>query len=490
MLSRTHPGMAAARALDPRIAVGALLTVYVAVALAPLAIAHALPLTARPFMDDLASGLAMAGFSMLLMEFITSGRFRAVSAPVGIDLMMRFHQLVARVLTVFLLLHPFLYTLPMTAARKPWDTDGALALGVTPWSLASGFAAWGLLAAVFGLALFRDASGMRYETWRTLHGLGAALIALFGLHHTLDAGRYAGTPHLAAFWAAAVALAFGALAWIHVVRPLCQLRRPWRLARVERIAERTWLLRVEPAGTAAFRFAAGQFAWVKFHQALFRITEHPFSISSSPGQLPALEFLVKESGDFTRTIGSLRAGTPAYVHGPHGNFTLAGRHGKGIVFIAGGVGIAPIMSMLRELRYERDPRPITLVYGNRVEAQIAFREELEAMRNDLRLALSLVLSEPPPGWEGARGQLDAPTLQSLLPREGPDEWLYIVCGPPAMIDAVEHVLDAAGVPLHQIVSERFRYEAGAPTRRERLMVRVCTAVVAAIAAGIVVFAAR
>jgi predicted ferric reductase len=361
---------------------------------------------------------------------------------------------------------------------------------MTPWSLASGFAAWGLLAAVFGLAWFRDASGMRYETWRILHGLGAALIALFGLHHTLDAGRYANAPHLAAFWVAAVTIAFGALAWIHIVRPLYQMRHPWRLARVERLAERTWLLRLEPAGAPSFRFHAGQFVWLKFHQALFRITEHPFSICSSPGELPAVEFMVKESGDFTRTVGGLRPGTPAFLHGPHGNFTLAGRRGKGIVFIAGGVGIAPIMSMLRELRQAHDPRPLIVVYGNRVEAQIAFRAELEAMRNGRRLALSLVLSEPPPGWEGPRGQLDASTLQALLPREGRDEWLYFVCGPPPMIDTVERVLDTAGVPLHQIVSERFRYEAGAATRRERLMVRVCTAVVAAIAAGIAAFALR
>ncbi|MBM3357710.1 MAG: ferredoxin reductase family protein [Candidatus Rokubacteria bacterium] len=490
MLSRTHPGTAAARALDPRIAVGALLTVYVAIAIAPVAIAYALPVKSRPFLDELSSGMAMAGFSMLLMEFITSGRFRAVSAPVGIDLMMSFHQLVARVLTVFLLLHPFLYTLPMTAARVPWDTDGALALGMTPWSLASGFAAWGLLAALFGLAWFREGSGMRYETWRGLHGAGAGLIALFGLHHTLDAGRYADAPHLAAFWAMAVAVAFGALAWIHVVRPLYQARHAWRLSRSERIAERTWLLRVEPAGAPTFRFRAGQFVWLKFHRALGRITEHPFSISSAPGALPAVEFMVKESGDFTRTVGSLPLGTPAYLHGPHGNFTLEGRRGKGIAFIAGGVGIAPVMSMLRELRRARDPRPLILVYGNRVEAQIAYRDELQAMREELRLELSFVLGEPPPGWQGPRGQLDAQTLQPLLPREERDAWLYVVCGPPPVIDSVERVLDDRGVPLGQIVSERFGYELAALTRRGRLVLGVCAAVVAAIAAGIAAFALR
>ena len=480
----------------PRTAVGTrrlkivgLLALYVAAALTPVALAFAQELRRRPFMDELSSGLAMAGFVMLLMEFITSGRFRAVSDPVGIDLMMRFHQLIARVLTVFVLIHPFLYTLPMTA-RRPWDLSGAAALGLTPWSAISGFLAWGLLIAVFALALFRDGARIRYESWRLSHGAGAAFIALFGLHHTLDAGRYSAASYSAVFWIAAVCAALAALAWIHVLRPLRQLRREYRLVGVERCAHRTWTLSLEPVGSARFAFDAGQFAWVKFRKALFSVTEHPFSFSSSPAQLPSIEFMIKESGDFTRDIGRLPAGTPAFLDGAHGNFTLRRRSGKGIVFIAGGVGIAPIMSMLRQLRTERDPRPMILIYGNRIEAQIAFTSELSEISRELNLQVVYVLSEPPATWRGPTGELHPVTLLQHLPQQHRSGWLYAVCGPPAVIDSVENTLGRSGVPLAQIISERFRYEGGAPTPRERLMLAACAVVVLAIVAGIIAFALR
>jgi len=472
-----------------RLKIVGLLALYVAAALTPVVLAYVQGLKNRPFLDEFSSGLAMAGFVMLLMEFITSGRFRVVSDPVGIDLMMRFHQLIARVLTVFVLIHPFLYTLPMTA-RRPWDLSGAAALGLTPWSAVSGYLAWGLLTAVFALALFRDKAGMRYEMWRLSHGVGAAFIALFGLHHTLEAGRYSASRYSAAFWVIAVCVALAALAWIHIVRPLRQLRHEYRLRTIERCADRTWTLKLEPAGGARFAFDAGQFAWVKLCNTPFGLTEHPFSISSSPSELPAIEFTIKEVGDFTREIGKSAVGTPAFLDGPHGNFTLHRRGGKGIVFIAGGVGIAPVMSMLRQLRAERDPRPMILIYGNRIEGQIAFAEELSQMNRDLNLEVVHVLSEPPPGWGGAKGELDPMTLPQHLPQQHRSDWLYAVCGPPAMIDSVEDTLARSGVHLAQIISERFRYEGGAPTPRERLMLAACAVVVLAILAGIAAFALR
>jgi predicted ferric reductase len=99
------------------------------------------------------------------------------------------------------------------------------------------------------------------------------------------------------------------------------------------------------------------------------LTEHPFSISSAPVDRPRITFTIKESGDFTSRIRTIAPGTRAYLHGPHGNFTLTGRATKGIVFIAGGVGFAPIMGMLRQLKAAH---PLRLIYGNRVETQILY----------------------------------------------------------------------------------------------------------------------
>jgi len=101
-----------------------------------------------------------------------------------------------------------------------------------------------------------------------------------------------------------------------------------------------------------------------------------------------------------------------------------------------------------------------------------------------------VLAEPPPGWSGPRGQLDAANLRACLPRDDARAWLYFVCGPPAMIDAVELALARLGVPLRQIVSERFVYDTGILTPRERLTRGVIAAVAAAQLLAVLAFALR
>ncbi|MCB1811792.1 MAG: hypothetical protein KDK04_08765 [Candidatus Competibacteraceae bacterium] len=85
-----------------------LLLLYLIIALLPLLLAYLQGLPPRPFADELSSALAMVGFAMLLLEFVLSGRFKIVSGRIGMDLTMRFHQLIARSLAVFILVHPFL----------------------------------------------------------------------------------------------------------------------------------------------------------------------------------------------------------------------------------------------------------------------------------------------------------------------------------------------------------------------------------------------
>ena len=434
-----------------------LLAIYCAIALLPLALAWARDLQARPWRDDLSSGLAMAGFAMLLMEFAISGRFRLVSARIGIDLSMRFHQLIARTLAVFVLLHPWLYTLSVGAARDG-ESTGATSLGLAGANAASGWLAWFALLLLIVWAMFRGSFGYRYEVWRAAHGLCAIAVAGFGLHHALGAGRYSADPALAALWIALVAIALLTMVHVYLLRPLFRIRRPYRVVSIERIADRTWELALEPRAGDAIAFEAGQFAWLSVNRSPWSITDHPFSICSAPGERPRVAFAIKEAGDFTSTVGRIPPGAPAYLDGPHGHLVPSDRSAPGLALIAGSVGLAPIMSILRQARLDRDPRPIRLVYGNRVEAQIMYRDELDAMRAELDLQVHHVLAEPPPGWDGNTGQLDAVLLGRCLDMPDRARWIYVVCGPAPMIDAVEHSLGQLGIPLSRILSEKFSYD--------------------------------
>ncbi len=222
-----------------------LLLAYIVIALLPLGLATWQGLPPRPFQDELASALALVGFSMLLMEFVLSGRFRWVSGRIGIDITMRFHQLIARALAVFILVHPFLYSLPMSGSR-PWDTTGQSTLDLGGAAFLSGGLAWLLLPLLVAISMYRRDLPYRYETWRLMHGAGAALIALLSLHHALDAGRYSGSPALAAFWVIMIVAALLTLVHVYVTGPLGRLRHPYRVASLDRIASKTWELVIEP----------------------------------------------------------------------------------------------------------------------------------------------------------------------------------------------------------------------------------------------------
>lgn len=411
----------------------------------------------RSFRDELASGLGLVGFAMLLMEFFLSGRFRVISGRIGIDLTMRFHQLIARTLTLFILIHPFLYATPFKSPL-PWDTTRLLTLGLDKASIVTGVIAWLLLAVLVLTSIFRRQLPYRYETWRVGHGIGAICIAGFGLHHALEAGRYSANPSLEVFWLVMFGLAALTMLYVYVITPWRQLRAPYNVVSVRKVAAKTWSLAVEPGNGEAMEFEAGQFAWVTLGRSPFAITEHPFSMSSCPADRPRIEFTIKEAGDFTKGLGEIRPDTRAFLDGPHGNLTLPSRGGLGLVFLAGGVGLAPIMSMLRQLRAERDPRPMILVYGNRCADQILYGSEIEAMTSDLNLQVHHVLAEPPPNWAGLEGELDMPVLRQLLGFDGRNDWLFYVCGPAPMIDSVEADLGRLGIPMRQIVSERFSYD--------------------------------
>lgn len=434
-----------------------LLIGYCVIALLPLALAWAQGLPARPWRDELSSGLALAGFAMLLMEFAISGRFRTVSARIGIDVSMRFHQIIARTLAVFVLVHPWLYTLSVGDARGG-DTTGVSTLGLAGANAASGWIAWFALVLLIVWAMFRDSFGYRYEVWRVAHGVCAIIVAVFGLHHALGAGRYSADPALAGLWYVLVAIALATMVHVYLLRPLFRLRKPYRVVSVARIAQRTWELALEPVHGESIAFEAGQFAWLSVNRSPWSITDHPFSISSAPGARSRVTFAIKEAGDFTSTVGSIPVGAPAYLDGPHGNLVPSDRSAPGLALIAGGVGLAPIMSILRQARIDRDPRPIRLLYGNRVEAQIMHRDELDAIGAELDFEVQHVLADPPPGWSGRTGQLDAAMLGACLTMPDRARWLYVICGPAPMIDAVEHSLGELGIPLSRILSEKFSYD--------------------------------
>ncbi|NNE51735.1 MAG: hypothetical protein HKN30_04955 [Sulfitobacter sp.] len=429
-----------------------LIAAYAAVVTLPLILSWAVGGPPRPLHQELASGLGILSFSIILVEFVLSGRFKRVSNRIGMDVTMRAHQLFARTALLFAVLHPFLYRGTPTGGQRPWDPTRQLTLTSDFTYISTGIAALILLFCLVAFAIARKQLDFKYETWRLMHGLGALLIAALLLHHTVYAGRYGSEPVMTWFWLAMTGVAMGSLLYVYLLVPLRDRGRRWRVSSVDCLTPRQWQVTVTPVNHAGLDYKAGQFVWLNIGHSTFSLKENPFSICSAPAGGPDVSFMIKELGDFTRTIGQIQPDTIAYLDGPFGSLTVEGRDEPGIALIAGGVGIAPLLGILRQLRAMNDPRKIKFIYGNRKEDQIAWRDELDGAD------VTYVLSEPSEAWEGEVGFVDAGLVDRVFGPEEFENWLFVLCGPAIMMEVVETRLIEKGTTSDRILSERFDYD--------------------------------
>jgi predicted ferric reductase len=289
-----------------------LIAVYLAMVLLPLVLSWVSGRPPRSFWDELAGGAGMLAFAIILAEFLLSGRFHIVSRRIGMDVTMRFHQLLARTALVFALIHPFLYRAPSNP-QLPWDPNGQLTLSPGIEGIATGLTAWVLLIVLVALGIGRTRLDYRYETWRLMHGAGALLISGLLLHHTLSARDFDNDPWLIGSWIALFCVAVLSLLYVYLVKPLGQLHRPWRVSEVQPLSLKTWEVTIEPDDHEGLNHTAGQFCWLNIGHSPLTLHENRFSISSAPYSGPSLQFVIKELGDFTGSIMNVQRGTRAYV---------------------------------------------------------------------------------------------------------------------------------------------------------------------------------
>jgi predicted ferric reductase len=421
---------------------------YLVLAGAPLAVAaigH--PHPGRGFLVELAVGLGFVGFAMLALQFALTAKFRGISRALGLDTLLHFHRQIGLIAFGFILAHLLILVASSPAYAAFLDPRVEPLRALALWTVLVA------LVAIIVTTLWRRLLGIPYEWWRLGHGVLALAIVFIGLVHILRVGWYVSGPWKQAVWVGTTLAAIGLLLYARVWKPLRLRSRPWRVAEVRPERGESWTLAFEPEGHAGMPFRAGQFVWVELGGSPFSMDQHPFSISSGEDRPGQLEVTVKELGDYTASIGETPPGTRAWLEGPYGSFILD-EEAETAVFVSGGIGITPAMSILRSLRGAgRRPRCL-LLYGVPSLEDATFHEELEEMAAEPWLDYVPVPESPSVGWEGEQGFIDPEILERHLPRDGAGVG-YFVCGPEPMMDVVERHLRDRKVPLGRIHSERF-----------------------------------
>ena len=425
------------------------IAVYLGLVLAPLfVLLVGTTETNAGFWWDFGIALGFAGTAMMGVQFMLTARFKRAMAPFGIDIIYYFHRYIAVVAVGLVVAHPIILV-----------SDNPAILGFlnpvrAPWHMTAGLASILALTALMVSSWWRKGLGLHYDAWRRWHSALAIAILGLALAHIGGVGHYVAGSWKRALWTGIGVSWLAVIAYVRVGRPWWMLRRPYEVVDVRPERGDAWTLVVRPRGHRGFRYHPGQFAWLTLRASPFAMCEHPFSISSSPTTSGHVEFTIKELGDFTETIKTIRSGETAFVDGPYGAFTIDRHQAPGYVFLAGGIGIAPLMGMLRALADRRDTRPVVLFYAYRRWDRLTFREAIEELRSQLNLRVVYVLGEPPDRWEGETGLIEPDLLSRHLPSDRRDLH-YFVCGPGAMTQAVERALYGLGVPLRQMHTELF-----------------------------------
>ena len=432
----------------------ALMSGYVLIILMPLAVvALVRPLTDHGFVYTIGKNLGMVGFTILAMQFVLSARLRWIERPFGLNILFHFHKAMAVLAVVFLIAHPVL----MCADHSDWSLIFGPEIS---WHIWLGRIALLILVTHILLASLRSAIRLNYQTWRFVHNLGAVLILPLGFFHSWMAGGDLQNLWLKALWMVLLVSAASMWLWQRVLRTALLRQTPYKVTEVREEAEGVWSIVMEPPPhSRRFDYLPGQFHFLTFQRAPhLPVEEHHWTISSSPSDEKVLCSTIKESGDFTASIGKTKPGDTVLVHGPFGRFSYVLHPAeRDLVFIAGGIGITPLMSMLRQIRDTRAGVKVTLLYCNQNERSIAFHKELDAMTATEGLAIKVIhiLSKPSDDWPGERGHLDGKMIQHLC---GPNlkEKGFYVCAPPEMMNQTVKFLRKAGVPPARIHFERFQ----------------------------------
>lgn len=204
----------------------------------------------------------------------------------------------------------------------------------------------------------------------------------------------------------------------------------------------------DPGVTEDFAYLPGQCCMLSLPGS----GEAMISITSSPTRRGFLEFAVKKVGIFTSALHELEPGDQIGVRGPYGNhFPLPLMEGRKLLFVGGGIGLAPLRSLINYVIDEKDRfGPVSIIYGARSPEDLVFKEELFHTWAALpHVSLHLTVDKGDASWEGHVGFVPA-YLEELAP--APEGTTVITCGPPVMIKFVLQALSKLGFPPERVIT--------------------------------------
>lgn len=394
--------------------------------------------------------LGMAAGLLILLQLPLAGRLKLLDRIFSLPGLIRQHRWHAWAVVLMALIHPLCVMLAEGTLMIP--------LEIRYWPEWVGVGLLAVLLVQFVFTRWRRPLNIAFHHWLTGHRIAGLIIAALLIVHVLYVSETFAdnpAPRLVVLAAAGVFILF----WLWVRGAGLRSRgNPYEITRVETIGRECTCVEVAPKRGAAMAYLPGQFAFVSFAAQHLSREPHPFTLASTPSRPGTIQFAIRHCGDWTRQVGTLTIGDRVCLQGPFGRFShlLHASPQQELIMIAGGIGITPMLSMLRFMADHGDPRPITLIWSNRTRAHLVFTKEFEHLSAKLTGLRRVPIFTENTDSGTPSGRLNRTMLDSMLSECGRESAVFL-CGPPSMMTALVTDLKTLGFSARSIITETFGF---------------------------------
>ncbi|MGD2099752.1 MAG: ferredoxin reductase family protein [Desulfobacterales bacterium] len=383
---------------------------------------------------------------LVLIQVVLAARIRSLDRIFGLDRLFTYHRLSGTIIAVLVILHPLAIFIS--------DDRFFIRIQWRYWPEFVGLFLMALIVIMVVISHWRVKLRLAFHRWWPLHR-SVAILAIVALGiHALSVSDIFDQQLPWILVIVALILCGLVFLWIRT-RSLRSRRRPLRVSAVEPAGADAVGLEVVADGARLPAYQPGQFGFITVSSNRVSGEEHPFTIASSPLEPDALEFVIRTTGDWTAQFKDLQPGGRVCFDGPYGLFShLRISKTDEMIMIAGGIGITPLLSMLRYMAGCKDQRKISLIWSNKNPDHIILPKAFEDLAAQLKGLHVVHVMTRAPEYSGEKGRLDRPKLKRLLSDCSRSAAVF-VCGPDQMTKDIHASLLSLGFQQKMIFIERF-----------------------------------
>ncbi|PIR42649.1 hypothetical protein CO058_03075 [candidate division WWE3 bacterium CG_4_9_14_0_2_um_filter_35_11] len=382
------------------------------------------------------------GFAFLSLLIFSGDTARFFDRFFGMDKIIKFQRKFSIITMVFVVLHPIFFILSTGFVLSFIIPDFSVipfALGIVSLYL--------FLIIMFASKIYKRIS---YKIWQYIHILTYVLF-FFALYHAINWGTDSGN-----FF---IRILYGVLLTGIIIGIFYRTNYKIKQKHLEKFyvdgvkneTHDTFTLILK--SKSKLKFKPGQFCFLRLNKERL-YARHPFTISSSPND-DFLSFTIKQTGRFTKALGELVKGEEVIIDGPFGNFLIRDDK-RDLVFIAGGVGITPFMSMIKDkLQNDNKDQKVTLLCGSRNKEDIILKKYFDGIKESWFKKVYILSNY------GSSGDLDGYENgyinEEIVKKYVKDinSSIFYICGPEGMKESVVNALKELGVGKRNIIIEDF-----------------------------------